>query len=59
MKPYLVVGELDNPAAEPFMVLSVDPTKREGTGCKAIVMSVHWTRAEAEAAIQGDDDADI
>ena len=54
MKPYLVTATLDNPAAEPFVVLSVDPTERVDGGCKAIVISTHWTRAEAEAAITQD-----
>lgn len=51
MRPFLAVARLDNPAAEPFVVISVDPTQREGNGCKAIVMSVHWTEGEAEEAI--------
>ncbi|GGD58661.1 hypothetical protein [Croceicoccus mobilis] len=55
MRPFLVVADLDKPTAEPFMVLSVDPTKRVDGGCKAIVMSLHWTREEAEAAIAAAD----
>ena len=54
MKPYLVIATLDNPAAEPFVVLSVDPTDRVDGGCRAIVISTLWTRAEAEAAITQD-----
>ena len=53
MRPYLVVCDLTNPQAEPFAVLSIDPTQREGNGCKAIVMSLHWTRAEADAVVHG------
>lgn len=51
MRPYLVVADLTNPQAEPFAVLSVDPTKRVGDGVQAIIVSLHSTRAEAEAAV--------
>lgn len=51
-KSMLVVADLDNPAAEPFAVIAVHPELREGTGCKATVVSLHWTRANAEAEVE-------
>ncbi len=53
MKPYLVVADLDPPHA-PFAVLSIDPTQRVGTGFKAVVVSLHQTREEAEREITHD-----
>lgn len=53
MRPYLVVADLDPPHA-PFAVLSIDPTQRVGTGCKAVVVSLHQTREEAEREIAND-----
>lgn len=50
MKPYLVIADLDPPHA-PFAVLSVDPTQRVDGGCKAIVLSLHYSREEAEKEI--------
>lgn len=44
----LVVATLDNPSAEPFVVLLVDTDKRVGGGVKAVVVSVHWTLEEAD-----------
>lgn len=49
MKPFLAVADIDDGT---FAVLSIDPTQRVGTGCKAIVMSVHETRRDAETALQ-------
>lgn len=49
MKPFLAIGDMDDGT---FAVLSIDPTKRVDAGCKAIVMSVHETRREAETALQ-------
>lgn len=51
MKPYLVVADLEPPHA-PFAVLSIDPSKRIGSGCKAVVISLHETREEAEREIE-------
>jgi hypothetical protein len=51
MKPFLVVATLD---AGGFAVLAVDPSKRIGTGCSAIVQSLHETEAEARDAIEVD-----
>jgi hypothetical protein len=50
MRPYRVVAELTTGQAEMFAVISVDPTKREGSGCSATVLSLHRTREEADAA---------
>lgn len=48
MRPFQCVADMDDGS---FAVLSVDPTKRVDGGCKAIVLSVHETREQAEAAI--------
>lgn len=48
MRPFLVIADLD---AGGFAILAIDPTKREGAGCQAIVQSVHATREEASAAL--------
>ena len=50
MRPYLVVADLDPPHA-PFAVLSVDPTQRVDGGCRAIVLSLHSSREDAEKEI--------
>lgn len=54
MKPYRVVSELHHPKAEPFAVLAVDPSVRVGEGVLAVVVSLHWTREEAERAVEGE-----
>lgn len=46
------VGELNDPAAEPFVVLRVDTNKRVGSGVEAVVQSLHWSREEAELAAE-------
>lgn len=43
------VAELNNSAAEPFVVIRVDVIKRQGDGIEGIVQSLHWTRKEANA----------
>lgn len=43
------VADINDPAAEPFMVLRIDTSVRRGTGCEGEVISLHWTRDEAEA----------
>lgn len=49
---WYVVGELSNPGAEPFCVMSVDTSiKREG-GVEGTVVSLHWRREEAERIVQ-------
>lgn len=49
-----MVADLTNPVAEPSAVISVDPTDRIEGGCKVTVISLHWTREEAEAAAKDD-----
>lgn len=51
MKPYLVIADMDPPHA-PFAVLSIDPSQRVGAGVKAVVVSLHQTREEAEREIR-------
>jgi len=45
-----VVADLNNPPAEPFMVLRVDTSVRREIGVEGSVVSLHWTREEAERA---------
>lgn len=45
---WFFVGDLLNPAAEPFAILRVDVSKRVGDGVEAIVDSLHWSREVAE-----------
>jgi hypothetical protein len=47
---FYTVFELNRPAAEPFGVIAADTSKRSGDGIEGTVMSLHWTRAAAEAA---------
>jgi hypothetical protein len=51
VRPYLAVAELDNGT---FAILAIDPTKRVGGGCEAIVQSLHPTRMEADEALAKD-----
>lgn len=44
------VADLNNPSAEPFMVLRVDTSVRRGTGVEAEVVSLHWTRDRCGSA---------
>lgn len=52
MRPYLCVMDIDPPfrpsTGEAFAVVSIDPTVRVGTGCKAVVQSLHHSREDAE-----------
>lgn len=49
---WYVVCDVTNPAAEPYMVMSVDTSlKREG-GVEGAVVSLHWQREEAEHVVQ-------
>ena len=50
MRPFLVVADLSEPRVEPFAVISIDPSVRVGQGVRGTVMSLHWTKAEAELA---------
>ena len=43
------VADLNNPAAEPFMVVRIDTSMRSGSGVEGTVESLHWNRDEAEA----------
>jgi len=49
MRPFLAIADMDDGT---FAVLAIDPTKRIGNGCKAIVQSVHSTRESAAKAIE-------
>lgn len=49
MSPFLEIADL---ADGTFAVLAIDPTKRIGEGCAAIVQSIHATRDEAASAIE-------
>lgn len=42
------VADLNNPSAEPYMVLRIDTSVRRGTGVEGEVVSLHWTRDEAD-----------
>lgn len=44
------VADLTDPTAEPYMVLRIDASVRRGaTGVEGEVISLHWSRDEAEA----------
>lgn len=49
MRPFQCIADLENGG---FAILSVDPTQRVDGGCRAIVLSVHDTRDEAERALR-------
>lgn len=48
MRPFQAVAKID---AGGFAILSIDPTKRVGGGCEAIIQSLHVTEAEANEAL--------
>jgi hypothetical protein len=48
---WYVVGDLTNPVAEPYAVLSVDTSIRRGGGVEGTVVSLHWQREEAERIV--------
>lgn len=48
MSPYLAIANL---GGGQFAIVAIDPTKRVGSGCSAIVQSLHRTRDEAEQAL--------
>lgn len=53
------VADLVQPSPEPFAVIAIYPERREGTGCKATVVSLHAKREDAEreatrAALKGE-----
>lgn len=43
-----MVADLHNPRAEPFAVIRADTSIRNGDGVEGTVVSVHWSREEAE-----------
>jgi hypothetical protein len=43
-----IVVDVTDPHSEPFMVVRVDTSARCGNGCEGVVISLHWTRSEAE-----------
>lgn len=48
---WYVVGDLHDPAAEPFAVFRVDTTVRREGGVEGTVVSLHWRREEAERVV--------
>jgi hypothetical protein len=51
MKPYQAVAHLNDGR---YAVLSIDPTKPEGDGCKAVIQSIHATEREARSSLDGE-----
>lgn len=49
MSPFLAVADL---ADGKFAVVTIDPSKRIGSGCSAVVQSLHDTKEAARAALQ-------
>jgi hypothetical protein len=46
------VATLNNPSAEPYIVLRIDTSVKSGaTGVEGEVVSLHWDRADAEARV--------
>lgn len=50
---WYMVGDLTNPAAEPFAVFKVDTSIRREGGVEGTVVSLHWQREEAERVVRG------
>lgn len=49
---WYLVADLNNPTAEPFAVLRADIAERaDSGGCEATVVSLHWTKPEAELEV--------
>lgn len=48
---WYVVGDLTNPAGEPFVVMSVDTSVGREGGVEGTVVSLHWRREEAERIV--------
>lgn len=46
---YHMVADLKEPAAEPFVVIRADISAKSGSGIEGEIVSLHWTREEAEA----------
>lgn len=51
-----IIADLNNPMAEPFAVIRTDASIRSGDGVEGTVISLHWERADAEAACRGLDE---
>lgn len=51
MRPFLEIAELTTDQPEKFAVLSIDPTQPNGDGCRAVVMSLHFTHEDARTAL--------
>jgi hypothetical protein len=47
--PFLAIADLTDGT---FAIVAIDPTKRVGDGCAAIVQSLHPTRDEADTALE-------
>lgn len=45
---WYAVADLTNPEAEPFAVLSIDTTVAHEGGVEGTVVSLHWSRDEAQ-----------
>lgn len=51
-KVWYMVGDLTDPAAEPFAVFRVDTSVRDELGAlEGTVVSLHWQREEAERVV--------
>jgi len=48
---WYAVADLTQPKAEPFMVVSVDTSVKSGKGVEGTIVSLHWTREEAELIV--------
>lgn len=48
---WYAVGDLINPAAEPFAVFSIDTSIKREVGVEGTVVSLHWQREEAERVV--------
>lgn len=46
---WYVVADLNEPIAEPFVVIRVDTKVKMGSGVEGTIESLHWHRAEAES----------
>lgn len=50
MSVFYEVAELTNQDEEPFAVIRIDTDKRAGSGVEGVVVSMHWSRRDANAA---------
>ena len=48
---WYLVGDLTEPAAEPFAVFRVDTSVQREGGVEGTVVSLHWQREEAERIV--------